>query len=228
MNLDQSVGKVTERDRNAVRDLIEHTDWNTSKSKTFIVSDGNNGTTVNTGALFNKLQRAKYEPSFWNSLSVDGALSLDYKTFDVQIKSNSRTDSRRFGIASVLMPGSEFFATSGFAQQTKNLMHARQISFLGIMFAFYESTSSDTLKRQLALCADETIDLDSLVNELMACQAYNDTNLSLKPAEGFSFQNDSDLRLQLFDQTNIQPSRKQIGPLLQEVYESYLYSTYVD
>jgi exopolyphosphatase len=222
VNLDESIGKVTQRDRDAVVELIQHTEWKPCESKSYLVTGSNGYMYVDTGILFDTLQRAKYENSFWNNIAVERALAYDYKEFDAGL---DRQNRGIFGIASILMPGSEFIAKEDFALQTLEFMRTNQLSFLAIMFAYYDSESGDTLSRQLGFCVDQTIELDSLVNDMLSSQAYKDANLGLKQVDGMPFERSDDgLHFYLFNQENVKPSRKQIGPMLEEVYEHYLMS----
>lgn len=223
VNMDESVGKVTQRDRDAVNNLIEHTDWSFSESKSYIVVDNNGTVTVDTNALFEVLQRAKYETSFWSAIPVDRALAYDYKEFkSLGLRLyNEVGDRRTFGIASVLMPGDAFILKDGFASKTKKFMATNQISFLSIMFAFYDS-GSDTLQRQLTFCADQSIHLESLIKLMLSSEVYEYAELNLE--ERATMQETEGIQIFLFDQHNVKPSRKQIGPMLEVVYESYLLS----
>lgn len=225
VNLNESMGKVTQRDRDAVYDLILHTDWRPTASKTYIMSADSGVVTIDTDMLFDKLQRAKYEVSFWNAIPVERALLYDYKDFhsDGIELYNKVGDKRNFGIATILMPGADFIQKNGFALKTKEFMLSSHISFLGIMFAFYDSDSDDTLRRQLAFCADNSITLDGLLDAVLSSEVYNYVNLGLEKVDETS-QTD-EFQFYLYEQTNVKPSRKQIGPLLEIVYESYLLSS---
>eukprot|EP00804_Cyclotella_cryptica_P019546 CCRYP_014318-RB/>CCRYP_014318-RB protein AED:0.38 eAED:0.38 QI:0/0/0/1/0/0/2/0/427 len=228
VNLNESMGKVTQRDRDAVSDLISHTDWRPSESKTYIVSANKGFATVDTDILFDKLQRAKYETSFWNAIPVERALIYDYKDFHsdgIQLY-NEVGEKRNFGIATILMPGAEFILKNDFVSKTKEFMLSNHISFLGIMFAFYDKASDDTLRRQLAFCSDNSISLESLIDVMLSSEVYNYVDLGLDKVDDIALQETHELQLYLFEQTNVKPSRKQIGPLLEIVYESYLLSSW--
>ena len=218
VGLDDSIGKVTQRDRDAVNDLIVRTDWKHSESKSYIALNSLGDVNVDTDILFNTLQKAKYEPSFWSRFPVDRALLYDYKDFHVANQSQERS----FGIASILTSGSDFITKNDFAPAVEQFMYINNISLLGIMFAFY-GNSSDTLTRQLAICVDQTMELDAFIKVLLSSQAYHDVNLELERVTMKSFHQNK-LQLYLFDQTNVQPSRKQIAPLFEIVYESFLSS----
>ena len=216
VGFDNSLGKVTQRDKDAVEDLIAGTNWKPTESKSYLALNNEGDVTVYIDVLFCTLQKAKYEPSFWSSLPVDRALFYDYKDFHVTIQSQQSS----FGISTVLTSGSEFIKKNDFALTTEQFMLTNDIPMLGIMFAFYDN-SNDKLLRQLAICADDTIEIDALVSILLSSQAYHNVNLELEEVTSESFRPNK-LQLYLFDQNNVQPSRKQIGPLFEIVYESLL------
>ena len=65
VNLDDSVGKVTDRDRKSVNDLLMNTDWNKAKPSSYLTRKGTGDVTVDTHELFRMLQMAKYDPVFF-------------------------------------------------------------------------------------------------------------------------------------------------------------------
>jgi hypothetical protein len=121
------------------------------------------------------------------------------------------------------MPGLVFMSKDKFVTSTVQFMEAESISFLAIMFAFYND-SGTTLKRQLALCGDDTIDMNQFVDTLLSSEVYSYVSLDLELVDTTIVQQTEykKFHVQLFDQTNLKPSRKQIGPMLEIVYETYL------
>mmetsp|Transcript_31691 Transcript_31691/g.57369 ORF Transcript_31691/g.57369 Transcript_31691/m.57369 type:complete len:372 (+) Transcript_31691:2976-4091(+) len=219
VNLDESVGKVTQRDEDAVRDLLLHTDWSTAMPSSYLKYEDNGDITVDTNGLFKKLQQSKYDPKFWSSLSVERALRYDYKDFHshgflVHALKKQGRHKTNFGIASILMPGLDFMNADGFYDSTLAFMESVQIPFLGIMFAFYDE--QEVFHRQLAFISfDQTVSLRELVGTLRTSHAYKSVDLQLEevhlPAELRKRKN-----VCLFDQNNLSPSRKQIGPMLED------------
>jgi len=210
VNLDDSVGKVTERDRDAVNDLLLYTDWKNAISSSYIKRKGNGAIMIDTNELFKKLQHAKYDLLFWDELSVTHALAYDYKEEGHTIK---------FGISSILMPGLGFMSKDKFYISTLEFMESKQISFLGIMFAFYDE--QEEFNRQLAfVSSDEMVDLRESLGGLLASSTYKHVGLQLKevhiPAE---LNRSVKLQVCLFDQNNLAPSRKQIGPMLEDYFD---------
>ena len=218
VNLDESVGKVTERDRNAVHDLISHTDWGTALPSSYINRD-DGSISIDTNDLFHQIQLAKYNPSFWEEFSVARALRYDFKYFGY-IWQGGIT---KFGISSILMPGLEFMNKENFLNSTLSFMKSKKISFLGIMFAFYnEEEDKQEFHRQLAFVSIINRDLvaqHDLVETLLGSNAYKSANLQLEevhiPAE---LNRSAGLQVNLFNQDNLTPSRKQIGPMLEDYF----------
>ena len=230
VNLDPSVGKVTQRDEDAVSDLLSHTDWSNkvSQSRPYLVARNSTDhesdsleVTVDTNAFFDLLQRAKYEPSFWKEMSVGRALLYDYKDFryGLNLRVDCDVKDQRFGISTVLMPGLKFMQKERFVPEIVSFMKSEHISFLGIMFAFYDKKSG-AFQRQLAFCADKSISLDQLVETFLASAIYRSVNLQLKEIRiSNKIHRNPKLQISLFDQNNMEPSRKQIGPMLEHFFE---------
>ncbi|KAL9184714.1 hypothetical protein ACHAXT_012684 [Thalassiosira profunda] len=192
VNLDESIGKVTQRDMEAVDDLLSNTEWGAAP--------------VDTDDLFNKLQRAKYDSHFWESLPVGRALAYDYKEFRSRGKRSSP-----FGVSTILMPGLDFMSKDNFCKATATFMESHHVAFLGVMFAFYDAEGA--FHRQLAFVTTRRgASLDKFAEKL----EYDSVDLQLeevKLAPDF----DCKRHVLLFEQKNLAPSRKQIGPLLEAI-----------
>lgn len=213
VGLSPEVGKVSQRDRDAVQGLLEGTAWAELPLESIRAL---NGSRPDPSMLFNLLQGAKYDYDFWSSISVRDSLKLDYKSF-------SSTDGYSFGVSSVLTPEDEFFMKKNVLERVLRVMEELNVSFLAIMFA---SESSAGLRRQLALCGTRQVPLRDVVEYLMESDVKNPEPLSLR-------EKTVDLRLQshrlsvrVFDQQNVVPSRKQIGPLLAKFFVSSSYTVY--
>lgn len=205
VNLEESVGKVTQRDRDAVSALLLRTNWYGIVPPAYLKKDYHKGMMVDTDVLFEKLQGAKYNPAFWDSLSVERALGYDYKVFHHR--------GAKFGISSILMPGLDFMSKEGFCDSTSAFMELNQISgtFLAIMFAFYDG---GIFCRQLAFVSvDRTVSLSELVG---AMTTYKSVDLQLEEIQ-LPPRIGSSENVRLFDQNNVSPSRKQIGPMLENI-----------
>jgi exopolyphosphatase len=202
VDLSREVGKVTQRDRHAVDDLLENSDWQglTRKSRNAL---GITSTPwPNTTNFFTVLQDAKYDVRFWQSLSVGDALRLDYKEYPCE--------KGTFGISTVLMPLQDFLSKTNVIEGIIQYMEQMRVEFLGIMFAFEDG---DHFFRQLALCA--TFQLDRIVDFLLDFDSED--SLDLKAIDTGSVDipgGNPDLTIRFFAQQNVKPSRKQIGPIL--------------
>jgi len=210
VNLDLEVGKVTQRDRDAVEDLLENTHWKDLPKRTRITLHmASTSRGPNPTVLFNVLQDAKYEPTFWESLSVQDALNMDYKDFPYG------QSGKVFGVSTVLTSAHDFFKKQDVILSIRQYMENVGIDFLGIMFAFLEK---DHLRRQLALCGTDKALIRDMVEFLLKAD-YEQENLDLKEMEGNVVRKDNpELILRLFTQQNVAPSRKQIGPILQQFF----------
>lgn len=231
-NLDESIGKVTQRDRDAVKDLLSNTDWSALQSSR-LAAEVDRGVTgkISTINLFNMLQRSRYNPHFWSSLSVKRALQYDYHEFihrKIYLGHGTSTRRRRrdrmFGISSVLEPGLDFLRREGFYSATVAYMESRGISFLGIAFAYYDARG--TFCRQLAF-VDRNSHPREWTRNLLASDAYRSADLGLEEVElpaqigsGFIFSSHNIRKdVALFDQMNLAPSQKQIGPMLEDFFD---------
>ncbi len=224
VNLDESIGKVTQRDRDAVTDIQSNTNWEEGVplSNTYLKSEeGGNDHSVDTNAFFEVLQHSKYEPSFWDALSVTDALGYDAKYFFYFNHTNAEGHSTKtkFGIATVLMPSMEFMGKTGFASETLSFMKSEQISFLSIMFAFYDDATG-SFRRELSFCSQERFPLEDFVTSMIITTQNQEVDLQLEKMKlpgHIVFENDQKgLKVFLYLQKNVQPSRKQIGPMLEK------------
>ena len=210
VNLSTEAGKVTNRDVVAVKDLLVHTDWNNlpEATRTALHMDSSSG--LDTTAFFNLLQGAKYDATFWGSLSTRDALRMDFKDFYCK--------TGKFGISTVLMSFDDFLASkSDRPQRIPVFMAEIDVSFLAIMFAFLEDGN---LHRQLALCGVGDFSLDKLVAFLLDAKYECDESLKLRelPAAVQMPKEADGMSMRVFEQRNIVPSRKQIGPILMQYF----------
>jgi exopolyphosphatase len=202
VNLSPEVGKVTQRDRDAVDDLLENSNWQGLTRKSRNALSITSSPWPNTTAFFNVLQDAKYDVRFWQSLSVGDALRLDYKEYSCEMGT--------FGISTVLMPLQDFFSKVNVIECILQYMEQMGVDFLGIMSAFEDDNH---LRRQLALCA--TYHLDDIVEFLLEYDQEDSLDLKEIVVGNVDIPGDNaNLSLRFFNQQNVKPSRKQIGPIL--------------
>lgn len=211
VNLSREVGKVTQRDKDAIDDLLVNTDWQDLPTESrLIIGMATDDLAPNTTMLFNVLQGAKYDKGFWEFLSVRDALRYDYK--------EAISCEQRFGVSTVLMPLRAFFGKDKVVTGILEYMVEMNVAFLGIMFASIDDEGH--LSRQLALCASDGLSIKDF-DEFLRDSDYYHGLLELKEIQDISLvQGDQGLSLQFFDQRNIQPSRKQIGPIFEEFFQS--------
>jgi exopolyphosphatase len=210
VGLSKEVGKVTQRDVDAVAELLMNTDWQelpeTTQNKLGIDTSL---APPDIDAVFDLLQGAKYDSHFWKSLSVNDCLRYDYKEFSFK--------SQLFGVSTVLMPLKDFFSKDNVGRGILLYMDQVQVDFLGIMFAFEDDGH---LCRQLAFCGRNGFSLDD-VDAFLHSSGYYRHPLDLKEIKDTPIvQDEHGLSLQYFDQRNVKPSRKQIGPILVEYFQS--------
>jgi len=129
------------------------------------------------------------------------------------------------------VPLEDFFARSDVGDGLLAFMAEERISlsFLAIMFAYEKH---HRLYRQLALCApsiDGSSTSDNLMDAVVEYLTEPETSpLDLAEIGGGGtaakippIRSDPRLLLRFFDQRNVQPSRKQIGPLLVSFFEQW-------
>jgi len=194
VNLSPAAGKVTERDVQAVERLQQTTDYSALPDE--VVSTFVQGDKVNTDLLFQKLQDAKFDPSFWRKLSVRDALRLDYKQYD-----------HKMGIASCLLSLEDWNLKTDIAQGIDGFMKGNDLVCLIIMLAFSNPTKDDgdsPLRRQLALFHRDESELQALIVHLQ------NTDLRLSPLKSAYGAN--------FDQGNSKASRKVLAPILLDYF----------
>lgn len=216
VNLSSEVGKVTQRDIDAVHGLLANTRWTRLSDHAWSVLQIEEAAPrPDPSKLFDLLQDAKYNEGFWSTLSVDDGLRYDYKDFSVSGESGTS-----FGISTALMPMESFLSKRRLRSSIRRFMDEESISFLVLMFA--SQTDSGGIHRQLSLCGKDVPDeMLSRTAEYLDNPGlgFGGSGLDLQPVSvshtltsGFA---DRGIRIQTFNQNNVRPSRKQIGPMLQ-------------
>lgn len=165
--------------------------------------------TIDINKLFIQLERAKYG-EYWESFDVTRALGYDYKDFYYGRKNTTH----RFGVSTVLMPGYQFMEKEGFLAKTAEFMLSKEIEFLSIMLTFYDKKTGD-FHRQLAFCLSR-YRWREIKDDLLKSQMY--TDLALKEIRTQPLSSD-EINVHLYEQENVAPSRKQIGPMLVKFFE---------
>ncbi len=205
VNLDESIGKVTSRDKDAITSILTRTAWSSRSLHAFLKPSAGSQLTIDTNQLFSYLDQMKYSPELWNSFDVSRALGYDYKAFHY----DGEKARQRFGISTILMPGNEFMKKEGFLTKTAEFMRSKEVEFFGIMLTFYDQDSGQFC-RQLAFCSSRDV-WRGIGDNLIASKMYTDLMLT----EIVSQQLSSDvIDVHVYEQGNVTYSRKQIGPML--------------
>lgn len=177
--------------------------------------------------LFEELADAKFDPSFWASLSASDCLRYDYKRFGV-----TSGDGRgfAFGTSSVLVPVSHILAKDDFSDAVmKYLHHADPDERVDACAILSLVTDPLTKRPQRELLVVSTgASLQSNLRAFATRNANGDvlrqTNLLLEEIP-VSIQVDNEpLHLTLFRQGNAAASRKQVAPALQQFALEFLAS----
>ena len=197
VNLSPQVGKVTQRDRDAVQNLLDNTRWQDLTEESQKVLQVTNTSAPNITAFFDALQNAKYDSSFWKSISVRDALRQDYKAYDC------------FGVSTVLIPLQDFLSKTDLVPGIQQYMAEVGVNFLGIMLAFEEDGD---LRRQLVLCSADKLLLDKMVDYLLRDNSLMLDEIHRSESLG--------LYLRAFNQRHIKLSRKQIAPILHHFFRN--------
>ena len=239
VNMIPEAGKGTPRDAAAIQDLLKQTDWTSMKNSNQGAVEAwweKNSEHPDTTRMFDSLQAAKFDPTFWNGLSVIDALRLDYKRFSA---TSAQKKPVVFGASAVLLPMQDFLSKTttgetshGVTQNIATYMteHA-SVDFLVILF-FFQCPKSGDNRRQLMFCEinrandNESVDdqkedmtglIDFLVDDgtLALQEVHGDSNESVCSVAG-----NQQITVRLFEQTNAKASRKQVAPLLMKYFET--------
>eukprot|EP00980_Cylindrotheca_fusiformis_P030957 scaffold25678_cov137-Cylindrotheca_fusiformis.AAC.5 len=212
VNLSPKAGKVTPRDETAVDTLLSRTDWSSLDLPAEVLLPPDNGSQgkPDTSRLFDALQNQKFNPDFWNSLSLLQALKLDYKSFGIEPHGT-------FGISSVLQTMPEFLsrhALLDFLSEEEGQSFFENLEMLGVMFF---SVINDTRQRQMVLVGKDGQLLDNIVKSFT-----EDGFLQSRVLEKTS---KNDLHMVCLEQGNSKASRKQVAPLLMKYFKQQVQSS---
>jgi exopolyphosphatase len=200
VNSSPSAGKLTIRDTAAMNKLLQQTDWTSLPE--FLVHGTNQ---LDTTRLFDHLSNAKFDVDFWQTLSVNDALRLDYKRFEA-------TTNHIFGVSSVLLPMRDFVEKHDLMKQLKDYLTWHQIPILLVM-SF--SLVNGTPQRDIMVCGTNA-DLVNQVNEYL----LNDESLQATKVDTRStiIQGTNGIYITWMSQGNARASRKQVAPIVLEFF----------
>lgn len=202
VNMSPKAGKGTARDVAAIQTLLDDTDWTTLSPKAqeaLALTD----TKPSTDVVFERLQQAKFDASFWQSLSVRDALRLDYKAFSV--------GDNVFGVSTVLLPLQDFINKSDVMPAVDAYMNDVGVNLLGVMLTFTDDRGH--LHRQLMFVSKDSFPLENMVDFLEQQETLQLSKVDAKVEEVDS------VELSCFDQGNSKASRKQVAPILIQYFE---------
>lgn len=214
-------GKVTSIDRDAVSFLTER----------ISSSSAGGGKNWDRGNFFEQIQYAKAHSLDW--LTIEEILGRDYKDWSEFSPSG---DKRVIGIASVVRPLSWITSKARdqkeeghnesdnnslelFLDELKNFAIGKKLDVVSAMTAFESGDNERRFARELLVWdinadCDEKLELfANSAKEQLGLQKWNDF-----PAEGK--QKEGTGRLYIWQQGDVAKSRKQVAPLLRDVFTS--------
>jgi len=147
--------------------------------------------------LFARLDDAKFDEAFWNTLTVAQCMRYDYKAF--------KASRCTVGLASVLCSFSDLAAKEGFIEELTR--RSSEVTIYGVMSS---TRGGSGMRRELALVSTSA-DVTSQAVEFL--RAWNSPHLELEHVDqptGAA----STLGLRVFKQGNVAASRKQVAPAL--------------
>lgn len=193
-NMDPKAGKGTSRDQTALNHL-----------NTII-------TRVNQNELFEQLLNAKTDPIFWNSLSSENSLILDFKDFSID-----KSRIMQFGMSSLLLPIERYFDKENSIDAIESMLTDRDILVLMTLVV----NSSTQTSREIAFFSKSQPRILSLIEFLAShdqSRLLDISPLKLPPVIAKEI-DDRGISVAAFHQGNIKMSRKQVAPILSSYFE---------
>eukprot|EP00533_Pseudo-nitzschia_delicatissima_P015594 CAMPEP_0197268614 /NCGR_PEP_ID=MMETSP1432-20130617/4281_1 /TAXON_ID=44447 /ORGANISM="Pseudo-nitzschia delicatissima, Strain UNC1205" /LENGTH=446 /DNA_ID=CAMNT_0042733685 /DNA_START=135 /DNA_END=1475 /DNA_ORIENTATION=+ len=222
INMSPKAGKGTPRDAAMIQKIMDDTDWaelNLPDEIVAIDEDGKKSSFPDPTKLFNKLQDAKFSPEFWNGLTAEQAIRMDFKSFSIPADGSSSMSS--LGMGSVLLEMGHFFDKHGSTTSLEDTM-ARIIKeddseLLVLMFTTFGP--GDQRRRQIAIASYDKPTLDKLIEYLtIGANTTPDLELEVVAREDAKVDENS-LYIVRMEQGNVAASRKQVAPILMEFFQ---------
>eukprot|EP00535_Pseudo-nitzschia_heimii_P000701 CAMPEP_0197181770 /NCGR_PEP_ID=MMETSP1423-20130617/5955_1 /TAXON_ID=476441 /ORGANISM="Pseudo-nitzschia heimii, Strain UNC1101" /LENGTH=446 /DNA_ID=CAMNT_0042632081 /DNA_START=75 /DNA_END=1415 /DNA_ORIENTATION=- len=220
VNMNPKAGKGTPRDAAAIQRLLEETDWSQLTLPDEILSMDNSE--KNAGApdptkLFEKLQNAKFSPDFWNGLTAEQAIRMDFKSYSIPSPGSSSDSS--LGLGSILLEMDHFFQKHGdvLTQTMARVMEEDQSTLLGLLFNTFGT--GDQRRRQIAFASYDKQILEKLIKYLTVdTTTIPDLEIEVlhRQDEIEVCSNDETLHIVRMEQGNVKASRKQVAPILMD------------
>ncbi|KAL3775091.1 hypothetical protein ACHAWO_000771 [Cyclotella atomus] len=212
VNMLPEAGKGTPRDKEAIQTLLKRTDWTSiaNRPPPTLIDDAaldkifTNGRDAQPDrpALFDALSGAKFDPKFWQGMSAQDCLRIDYKRFPV-------TDSsvRSIGISTVLIDMKSFLEKQNLQQVMADYVESENVDIFGVMSM--HCNDEGTWMRELLLTGINAKIVDTFADRLL----NHPDAAFLEIAEEPNCINGNET-VRLFSQGNIKGSRKQVAPVL--------------
>ena len=235
INMDKLANRGTPRDQYVIDQLLYHTNWSSNllpQIKDFYSTTSNNtisststsNTTSspsnnNTAAvlslqrIFDFLNNAKFDSTFWNEMSLTDCLRMDYKEF----QSNTTTANNKsssFGISSILIPLSQLERKDGFLEEMNTFMKLRNIELLAVMSLTFPEVAKKNPKRELMIIARNQQLSDTMIAALLDHSHMLQLTEIINNNDGNSSQYTDGLVIRKFLQGNVRVSRKGIAPIM--------------
>lgn len=192
MNMSASAGKGTKRDGNMINVLMGSAGWSKDCRA------------PNLEKLYEWLNSAKFDCTFWDEMSVRDCLRIDYKRFQSSDSGNA------FGISSVLLPIDKLISKSdNFLESAKMFIKDGNIELLGIMSMVIEEGNP---RREMLLIGDKC-KVKTMTDFLTKHNYASFLKISISDSDNDS-DTSSDLTSRILSQGNIKGSRKQVAPAM--------------
>jgi exopolyphosphatase len=225
VNMSPNAGKGTPRDDAVMQRVLEETDWSQLNLPNEILAIDSNGETTHAPdptRLFEKLQDAKFSPDFWNGLTAEQAIGMDFKSFSVPATDSISKSS--LGIGSILLEMDHFFQKheNVLLQTMARIMEEDQHELLGLMFNTL--ASGDQKRRQLAISSYDKPTVDKLIKYLTVDKVTNpDLEIEVlhTQEEDEAGIDKGTLYVVRMEQGNVAASRKQVAPILTEFFKKH-------
>lgn len=187
-------------------------------------------------ALFSELANAKFDPSFWQSLSMADCLRYDYKRFVAA--GENKGDSIVFGTASVLLPlttvirsKDDFLSTALLYLQGSS--HLQEKVDALVLLSLVIDPQTQKPERELLFLTQNAELADAFrlyAHDNHVGSSLPEMNLQLSEvpivAESVAAEaTASRLTMLLFQQGNVVASRKQVAPVLLQFADTFLQLT---
>jgi inorganic pyrophosphatase/exopolyphosphatase len=225
INMDKGANRGTPRDQYVLDQLMYHTNWSSKLLPhiTDFYSASNNwnpSPSFNTQPLLSlqriheHLRNAKFDPIFWNELSVIDCLRMDYKEFQSKTSINDQEDDvSSFGISSILIPLQQLERNERFLEHMHHFMQERNIKLLAVMsLSFLDVEGKKVPRREIMIITFNQKTSDMMIAALL----HQSSMLQLTELTDHILYNlkPSELIIRKFLQGNTSISRKGIAPIM--------------